>query len=62
MYFSEGPFVAHGKLIQIRWTAESVDVYAINIRRLAGLAGFVGRRLDQIAKLTFVNGFPENPG
>lgn len=32
-------------------------MYATNIRRLAG---FVGRVVDQIVKLTFADGFPRN--
>lgn len=32
----------------------------MNIQRLLVLAGFIGRRLDQIVKLTFVNGSPES--
>lgn len=44
--FSDGPFVAHGKLFHVRWTGEQVDVYANEIRRLAGLAGFTGDNLE----------------
>lgn len=58
--FTDGPFVAHRKLVQMRWTGEQVDVYANEIRRLAGLAGFTGENLERMVKLTFVNGFPDN--
>ena len=39
---------------------ESVDVYANTIKRLAGLAGYVGIGLDHTAKLAFVTGFPDD--
>ena len=57
--FAEGPFEALEKLASLRWTGESVDVFASEIRRLAGLAGYVGRSLELTVKLYFVNGFPE---
>ena len=38
--FTDGPFVAYRKLTSMRWNGDSVDVYANEIRRLAGLAGF----------------------
>ena len=58
--FTEGPFEAYGKLVHMKWTGEPVDVYANEVRRLAGLAGFSGDGLERIVKLTFVNGFPDN--
>lgn len=58
--FSDGPFSAFAKLVNIRWTGQQVDVFANEIRRLAGLAGFVDSGLDRILRLTFVNGFPGN--
>lgn len=58
--FSMGPFVAHSRLAGTKWVGEQVDVYANEIRRLAGLAGFSGDGLEQIVKLTFVNGFPDS--
>lgn len=60
--FTDGPFVAYGKLVNMRWTGEQVDVYANEIRRLAGLAGFTGDSLEHIVRLTFVNGFPDHIG
>ena len=45
---------------RFKWTEESVDVYANTIKRLAGLAGYVGIGLDQTAKLAFVTGFPDD--
>lgn len=30
--FAVGPFVAYGKLIKSKWTGESIDVHAKNIR------------------------------
>ena len=52
-----GPFEAYEKLQKIKWTSESVDVYAHNIKRLAELAGYMRKGLDQTAKLAFVTGF-----
>lgn len=46
----EGSFGAYGKLRRIRWTVESVDVYANNAKRLVG---YIGRGLDKAAKLAF---------
>ena len=46
--------------MHMKWTGEPVDVYANEVRRLAGLAGFSGDGLERIVKLTFVNGFPDN--
>ena len=60
MAFTEGPFEAYEKLKRFKWTGESVDVYANAIKRLAGLAGYVGIGLDQTAKLAFVTGFPDD--
>ena len=48
---------AYEKLKKIKWIGESVDMYANNIKRLPG---YMGRGLDQTAKLTFVTGFPES--
>ena len=58
--FTDGPFTAYGKLCRLRWSGEQVDVYATEIRRLAGLSGFKGADLERIVKLTFVNGFPDH--
>ena len=58
--FTEGPFEAYEKLKRFKWTGESVNVYANTIKRLAGLAGYVGIGLDQTAKLAFVTGFPDD--
>ena len=58
--FSDSAFVAYGKLMHVKWVGEQVDVFANEIRRLAGLAGFTGESLERIVKLTFVNGLPEH--
>ena len=58
--FTDGPFETYGKLVHMKWAGEPVDVYANEVRKLAGLAGFSGEGLDRIVKLTFVNGFPDN--
>ncbi len=57
--FMEGPFVAYHRLGSLAWDGEQVNVFANEIRRLAGLAGFTGDGLDRIIKSTFVNGFPD---
>lgn len=49
---------AFGKLVQMKLIGEHVDVFATEIRRLAGLAGFKDG-LERIVGLTFVNRFPE---
>ena len=58
--FTDDIFTAYGKLAKLRWTGEPVDVYANELRRLAGLAGFTGDALESIVRLNFVNGFPDN--
>ena len=58
--FTDDAFSAFGKLVQMKWTGEPVDVYANEIRRLAGLAKFDKVGLENVVKLTFVNGFPDN--
>ena len=60
--FTDGPFVAYRKLMLIKWAGDPVDVYANEIRRLAGLAGFTGSALETIVKLAFVSGFPDSIG
>ena len=57
--FCDGPFVAHAKLSSMKWGGEEVDVFANEIRRLAGLARFEGPYLEHIVKLTFINGLPD---
>ena len=57
--FCDGPFVAYAKLSSMKWGGEEVDVYANEIRRLAGLARFEGPSLEHIVKLTFINGLPD---
>ena len=57
--FCDGPFVAYAKLSSMKWGGEEVDVYANEIRRLAGLARFEGPPLEHIVKLTFINGLPD---
>ena len=55
--FLEGAFEAYNKLRKVTWTGEPVDVYAMEIRRLAGLAGYIGQNLKKTVKMTFVSGF-----
>ena len=60
--YTDGPFVAYGKIIGMRWSGESVDVYANELRRLAGLAGFEGVGLEHVVRLAFITGFPDDIG
>ena len=57
--FCDGPIVAYAKLTSMKWGGEEVDVYANEIRRLAGLARFTGPSLEHVVKLTFINGLPD---
>ena len=57
--FSQGMFVAYGRLKSLRWTGETVDVFANEIRRLSVLAGWKGDGLETAVKLAFVTGFPD---
>ena len=58
--FSDNQFMAYGRLREARWTGESVDVFANELRRLARLCGLTGEGLEQIVKLGFVTGFPDS--
>ena len=58
--FTDGQFVAYSKLVSSKWSGEAVDVFANELRRLAGLAGFKGEGLEAIVKLQFVTGFPDS--
>ena len=58
--FTDGPFVAWGKLSSYKWSGESVDIYANELRRLAGLAGFESPGLETVVKLAFIGGFPNS--
>ena len=60
--YTDGPFLAYAKLAGTKWTGEAVDVYANEIRRLVGLAGFKSDGLERMVKLVFVHGFPESIG
>ena len=58
-HFLEGAFEAYNKLRKVTWTGEPVDVYAAEIRRLAGLVGYTGQSLEKTIKIAFVSGFPD---
>ena len=58
--FTDNPFISYAKLNNKRWSGEQVDVYAMDVRRLATLAGFVNEGLERTVKLCFVNGFPDH--
>lgn len=58
--FTDSKFTAYNKLVAKKWNGEQVDVFSNEIRRLGELAGFNSTGLDNIVKLTFINGFPES--
>lgn len=58
--FTDSPFVAYYKLVNVKWAGEPVDVYATEIRRLVGLSGLKDEGAETVIKLAFVNGFPES--
>lgn len=58
--FADDAFAAYSKLVRLKWTGEPVDVFANEIRRLASLAKFSGEGLENVMKLSFVNGFPDH--
>ena len=58
--FAESAFDAYSQLRRITWTGEPVDVFATEIRRLAGLAGYAGMSLEKTVKMTFVTGLPDS--
>ena len=57
--FTEGPFAAFDRLTNMKWAGDSIDVYANNIRCLAGLVGFKGEGLELMVRQVFVRGLPE---
>ena len=57
MAFSEGVFEAYNKLRKVTWAGEPVDVYAAEIRRLAGLVGYTGRSLKKTVKMAFLSNY-----
>lgn len=58
--FSDSAHVAYAKMVQKKWSGENIDVYANEISRLAGLAGFEGESLERLVKLNFVSGLPDS--
>lgn len=44
--FMEGEFMSYVWLEKIRWSGEQIDVFANEIRRLVGLAGYTGEGLE----------------
>ena len=58
--FTDGQVVSFCKLKGTRWSGESVDVYANEIRKLAKGCGFDKEGLEQAVKLAFVAGFPDH--
>ena len=57
--FADSPVVAFRKIMFTKWAGEDVDVYAIELRRLATLAGCKpATQADHIAKMAFINGMP----
>ena len=60
--FCDNKFVSYSKLINYKWTGEPVDIFANELRRLSGLAGFKGDAAEQVVRLAFVTGFPDDIG
>lgn len=58
--FTDNEFMAYSKLRELRWTGESVDVFANELRRLGRTCGLEGTGLEHIVRLAFVTGFPES--
>ena len=58
--YSDSQFVSFSKLKAVKWTGETVEVYANNIRKLARGAGLKGEGLEQVVKLAFITGFPDS--
>ena len=52
----EGAFEAYNKLRKVTKTGEPVDVFAAEIRELAGLVGYTRQNI----KMAFVSGFPDH--
>ena len=57
--YSDSVFVAFRKVMSMRWMGEPIDAFVTEIRRLAGLAGFVGE-IENVVRLTFINSFPDS--
>ena len=55
--FTDNVLTVYRKVTMIRWAGKRVDVYAIKIRQLVGLARFKGDGLERLTKLAFVTGF-----
>lgn len=58
--FTDDVFTAHRKLCSKKWCGESIDVFANEIRKLAGLSNFDGNGAENMTRLVFVNGFPDD--
>ena len=58
--YSDSQFVSFSKLKAVKWTGETVEVYANNIRKLARGAGLKGEGLEQVVKLAFITGFQDS--
>ena len=58
--FSESPFTAFVKLKSLRWTGQPVDIYVMEIRKMAKESGFdEGDALEHVVRLALVTGLPE---
>ena len=57
--YLEDAFEAYNKQRKDTWTREPVDIYAAEIKRLAGLVGYIGQSLEKTVKMVFVSGLPD---
>ena len=60
--FSINCFEAFGRLKNISWKGEPVDVFVNEIRRLARESGFCGEGLEHVVKLAFITSLPDRIG
>ena len=58
--YTDGPFAANAKFINLKWTGEPVDSFANEIRRLVGLCDIYSDGSKKLIKLAFVHGFPDS--
>ena len=57
--FLEGAIEGYNMLRKVTWTREQVDMYAAEIRQLAGLVEYMGLSLGKTVKMAFMSSFPD---